>query len=136
MKRAAFEPEAETYSRGTSWRKAGLLEKDDLTGPLRAVKEGKEIEVLRKSCRIAVKAPAVPMVKVDSCNVLKSKVRVANSEINLDGDLLMIEGVMTSKKEEGALWVAFPLALIFPDGAFKSAVESAAIAVWARKEKI
>ncbi len=56
LKRAAFEPEAETYKRGTAWRKAGLLEKEGLTGALRAVKEGEEIETLRRSCRIAARA--------------------------------------------------------------------------------
>ncbi len=56
LKRAAFEPDAETYTRGTAWRKAGVLEHNGLTGALRAVKEGEEIEVLRKSCRIAAKA--------------------------------------------------------------------------------
>jgi len=56
LKRAAFEPEAETYTRGTAWRKAGILEQNGLTGALRAVKQGAEIETLRKSCRIAAKA--------------------------------------------------------------------------------
>ena len=56
LKRAAFEPEAETYTRGTAWRKAGVLEHNGLTGALRAVKEGAEIETLRRSCRIAAKA--------------------------------------------------------------------------------
>jgi Xaa-Pro aminopeptidase len=56
LKHAAFEPEAETYTRGTSWKKAGLQEKNGLTGALRAVKEGEEIATLRKSCRIAAKA--------------------------------------------------------------------------------
>lgn len=56
LKRAAFEPESETYTRGTAWRKAGVLEHNGLTGALRAVKEGAEIETLRKSCRIAAKA--------------------------------------------------------------------------------
>ena len=56
FKRAAFQPEAETYKRGTAWRKAGLIEKDGLIGALRAVKEGEEIENLRKSCRIAARA--------------------------------------------------------------------------------
>ena len=56
LKRAAFEPESETYTRGTAWRKAGVLEHNGLTGALRAVKEGEEVELLRKSCRIAAKA--------------------------------------------------------------------------------
>jgi len=56
LKRAAFEPDSETYTRGTAWRKAGLIEKGGLTAALRAVKEGEEIELMRKSCRIAAKA--------------------------------------------------------------------------------
>ncbi|HNW43640.1 MAG TPA: aminopeptidase P family protein [Elusimicrobiales bacterium] len=56
LKRAAFEPDAETYPRGTAWRKGGVLEHPGLTGALRAVKQGSEIETLRRSCRIAAKA--------------------------------------------------------------------------------
>ena len=81
------------------------------------------------------KAPAAPAVKIESFKPLKSPARVANAEIVLDGDLLVTAGVMASKKEEGTFWVAFPPALSFPDGAFKSAVESAVIAAWTRKEK-
>ncbi|OGS06880.1 MAG: hypothetical protein A3J70_12455 [Elusimicrobia bacterium RIFCSPHIGHO2_02_FULL_61_10] len=81
------------------------------------------------------KAPAAPAVKVESFKPLKSPARVANAEIILDGDLLVTAGVMASRKEEGTFWVAFPPALSFPDGAFKSALESAVIAAWTRKEK-
>ena len=56
LKRAAFEPDAETYTRGTAWRKAGVLEHGGLTGALRAIKEGEEAGTLRRSCRIAAKA--------------------------------------------------------------------------------
>ncbi len=56
LKRAAFEPDSETYSRGTAWLKAGILEKGGLTGALRAVKEGEEVKAMRKACRIAAKA--------------------------------------------------------------------------------
>ncbi|MBI4351695.1 MAG: hypothetical protein HY550_09665 [Elusimicrobia bacterium] len=80
-------------------------------------------------------APAAPAVKVDSFRPLKSAVRVANAEISFDGDLLVTAGVMASKKEEGAFWIAFPPALLFTDGAFKSAVESAVIAAWTKKDK-
>lgn len=81
------------------------------------------------------KAPAAPAVKVDSLKPLKSPVRVANAEITFDGDLLVVAGVMVSKKEEGAFWIAFPPDLVFPDPAFKSAVESAVISAWTKKNK-
>lgn len=81
------------------------------------------------------KAPPAPLVKVESFRPLKSPARVANAELSFDGDLLVVAGVMASKKEEGAFWVAFPPALAFPDGAFKSAVESAVIAAWTKKDK-
>ena len=81
------------------------------------------------------KAPAAPAVKVDSFKPLKSRTRVANADVSLDGDLLVVAGVMASSKEEGTFWVAFPQELVFTDGAFKSAVESAVIAAWTKKNK-
>lgn len=81
------------------------------------------------------KAPAAPVIKLEPFKPLKSPVRVANAEITFDGELLVVAGVMVSKKEEGAFWVAFPPGLDFPDGAFKSSVESAVIAAWTKKDK-
>ncbi|MEK7721317.1 MAG: hypothetical protein AAB359_02885 [Elusimicrobiota bacterium] len=81
------------------------------------------------------RAPAAPVVKVASFKPLKSRTRVANAEITFDGELLVMGGVMVSKKEEGTFWIAFPPDLVFPDGAFKSAVESAVIAAWTRKDR-
>lgn len=80
------------------------------------------------------KAPGRPAVKVDSFRELKSKARVANAEISFDGELLVIAGVMASRKEEGAFWIAFPPALEFTDPAFKNSVESAVIAAWTKKK--
>ncbi|HBA61394.1 MAG TPA: Xaa-Pro dipeptidase [Elusimicrobia bacterium] len=56
LKRTAFEPETESYLRGNLWKKRGFLEHKGLTASLRCVKEGEEIETIRKSCRIAAKA--------------------------------------------------------------------------------
>jgi hypothetical protein len=80
------------------------------------------------------KPGARPKVAVDALKPLKSKARVANAELSFDGELLVIAGVMVSSKEPGTYWVAFPPALAFPDGAFKSAVESAVIAAWTKKK--
>lgn len=81
------------------------------------------------------KAAAAPVVKVSSVKALKSKSRVANAEIVLDGELLVVVGVMASSKEPGTFWAAFPEVVVFSDPAFKSAVESAVIAAWAKKNK-
>ncbi|MDA8131346.1 MAG: hypothetical protein M0011_07570 [Elusimicrobia bacterium] len=81
------------------------------------------------------KAPAAPKVEVSSLKPLRSKARVANAEVTFDGELLVVAGVMASKKEEGSYWVAFPPQLSFASPAFKSAVESAVIAAWAKKGK-
>ncbi|OIN99570.1 MAG: hypothetical protein AUJ51_12435 [Elusimicrobia bacterium CG1_02_56_21] len=77
FKRAAFEPEAETYKRGTAWRKAGLVEKDGLTGALRAVKEGEEIQTLRKSCRIAARA----------FGIVKPRIKTGRTEMSVYREL-------------------------------------------------
>lgn len=93
------------------------------------------LETCFKNGCAPVRTAARPKAKVEALKPLKSPVRVANAEISMDGELLVTAGVMVSKKEEGAFWVAFPPALVFTDGAFKSAVESAVIAAWTRKNK-
>jgi hypothetical protein len=80
------------------------------------------------------KPGAAPKLKLSAPKALKSPARVANVEITFDGELLVVAGVMASKKEEGAFWVAFPGDLQFTDPAFKSAVESAVIAAWTKKK--
>lgn len=77
---------------------------------------------------------AAPKLKVEKLKPLKSPARVANAELSLDGDLLVVVGVMASRKEEGSFWVAFPPDVEFTDAAFKSAVESAVIAAWTKKK--
>ncbi len=81
------------------------------------------------------KVPAAPKFKIEAFKPLKSKARVANAEISFDGELLVVAGVMVSSKEPGTFWVAFPDELVFNEPAFKSAVESAVIAAWAKKNK-
>ncbi len=56
LKKAVFEPETENYLRGNFWKLRGFSEFKGLTSSLRAVKEGEEIDVLRRSCRIAARA--------------------------------------------------------------------------------
>lgn len=93
-----------------------------------------KLEACFKSGCAPAKAAAAPKLKVEKLKPLKSPARVANAELSLDGDLLVTVGVMASKKEEGAFWVAFPPDVEFTDGAFKSAVESAVIAAWTKKK--
>jgi hypothetical protein len=93
------------------------------------------IEACFKAGCAPAKAAAAPKVKVEALKPLKSPVRLANAEVSFDGELLVVAGVMASKKEDGTFWVAFPPELEFTDPAFKSAVESAVIAAWAKKTK-
>lgn len=93
-----------------------------------------KLEACFKNGCSPAKAAAAPKVKVEALKPLKSPARVANAEISLDGDLLVTAGVMASRKEEGAFWVAFPPDVEFTDGAFRSAVESAVIAAWTKKK--
>ncbi len=64
LKKTAFEPETATYQSGNFWKKSGFAEHAGLIQPLRAVKEGEELELLRKSCRIAAKAFGVLKPKI------------------------------------------------------------------------
>jgi hypothetical protein len=115
-----------TDNKGRKYTDIKLLSKD-LYGKLEAC--------FKNGFTKPAKAPAAPKVKIDSFRVHKSKARVASAEISFDGELLVVAGVMASRKEEDAFWVAFPSDLVFPDKAFKSAVESAVIAAWVKKGK-
>ncbi len=97
LRRAAFEPEAETYKRGTAWRKAGLQEKDGLTGALRSVKEGEEIELLRRSCHIAAKA----------FGLVKPRIKTGCTEMSVYRDLEDTMQAMGAKGPSFNLIVGF-----------------------------
>ncbi len=78
---------------------------------------------------------AAPAIKVEGFKPLKSLVRVANAEISFDKELLVVAGVMASKKEPGDFWIAFPEVLEFKDEAFKASVENTIKAAWAKNKK-
>ncbi|OGR69406.1 MAG: hypothetical protein A2081_00420 [Elusimicrobia bacterium GWC2_61_19] len=115
-----------TESKGKTFSDVKLLSKS-LYGKLEAC--------FKNGCAKPAKAPAAPKFRIEAFKPLKSKTRVANAELSFDGDLLVVAGVMASSKEPGTFWVAFPSDLAFGDGAFKSAIESAVIAAWAKKNK-
>lgn len=71
LKKAVFEPETENYLRGKFWKENGFEEYQGLTAGLRLCKEGEEIEVLRKSCKIAAKAfeQLVPTIKTGDTEI-------------------------------------------------------------------
>lgn len=56
FKKVGFDSDNETFRRGTLWKKHGFVEKPGLISSMREVKKGREIESLKKSCRIAAKA--------------------------------------------------------------------------------
>lgn len=97
LKRAAFEPETETYKRGMVWRKAGLLEQDGLTGALRAVKVGEEISTLRKSCRIAARA----------FGIVKPRIKTGRTELSVYRELEDTMQAMGAKGPSFNLIVGF-----------------------------
>ena len=88
LRRTAFDPEFETYNRGTLWRKNGFSEKGGLLGSLRAIKEGEEVSDLRKSCRIAAKA----------FGIVKPRIRTGRTELSVYREL---EDVMQSMGAKG-----------------------------------
>lgn len=53
MKKVGFDSANESYALGTLWKKAGFIECPELTRDSRAVKNGAEAAILRKSCKIA-----------------------------------------------------------------------------------
>ncbi|MBO4556277.1 MAG: M24 family metallopeptidase, partial [Elusimicrobiales bacterium] len=71
LKKCVFEPETENYLRGKFWKENGFEEYQGLTAGLRIRKEGEEIEILRKSCKIAAKAfeKLVPAIKTGDTEI-------------------------------------------------------------------
>jgi hypothetical protein len=89
----------------------------------------------RRGCVRPAKPPKDPSFKVLALKPLRSKVRVANAQVSFDGDLLVVAGVMASRREPGTFWVAFPPELSFSSPSFKSAVESGVIDAWVKRGK-
>ncbi len=86
--KTVFDPEYETYNRGTFWRRNGFAELGGLVGSLRAIKEGEEVEDLRKSCRIAARA----------FGVIKPRVKTGRTELSVYREL---EDIMQSMGAKG-----------------------------------
>jgi len=102
FKKTAFEPATETYLRGRFWKKSGFSEKKGLTAGLRAVKEGEETDMLRRSCHIAAKA----------FKIIKPRIKTGRTELSVAREL---EDIMQSM---GAKGPSFNLIIGFgPDSA-------------------
>jgi Xaa-Pro aminopeptidase len=102
LKKTVFEPENETYLRGNFWKKQGFAEQKGLTASLRAVKEGGELELLRKSCRIAGRA----------FGMIRPRIKTGRTELSVSREL---EDIMQGL---GASGNSFPLIVGFgPDSA-------------------
>jgi hypothetical protein len=128
--------------KGVAWEKGGVIMpltenrgKTFADVKLLSKKAYARIEACFRTGCAPVKAAAAPKVEIKALKPLKSPARVANAEVAFDGELLVVAGVMASRKEEGTFWVAFPPELEFSDPAFKSSVESAVIAAWTKKTR-
>ncbi|MFA6433675.1 MAG: aminopeptidase P family protein [Elusimicrobiales bacterium] len=97
LKKTVFEPETETYLRGRFWRKNGFAEFRGLTAGLRAVKEGEEISVLRKSCRIAARA----------FGLIKPRIKTGRTELSVSRELEDLMQAMGAKGPSFNLIVGF-----------------------------
>lgn len=97
LKKTVFEPETASYLRGNFWKKKGFGEQRGLTAVLRAVKEGEEVELLRKSCRIAARA----------FGLIKPRIKTGRTELSVYREL---EDIMQGM---GASGVSFSLIVGF-----------------------
>jgi Xaa-Pro aminopeptidase len=97
LRKVAFDPEYETYTRGLVWRKYGFTEKGGLIGSLRAIKEGEEAADLRKSCRIAARA----------FGLIKPRIKTGRTELSVYRELEDIMQAMGAKGPSFNLIVGF-----------------------------
>jgi len=97
LKKTVFEPETETYIRGNTWKTKGFAEYRGLTSSLRAVKMGEEIEILRKSCRIAGKA----------FGLIKPRIKTGRTELSVYRELEDIMQAMGASGNSFNLIIGF-----------------------------
>ena len=97
FKKTAFEPETENYIRGNFWKKHGFSEQKGLTASLRAVKEGPEIETIRKSCHIAAKA----------IRIVQPHIKTGRTELSVSHELEDVMQAMGAKGPSFNLIVGF-----------------------------
>lgn len=97
LKKAVFEPETESYIRGNFWKKCGFAEHKGLTSSLRTVKEGEEVEILRKSCQIAAKA----------FGLIKPRIKTGRTELSVYRELEDIMQAMGAKGPSFNLIIGF-----------------------------
>ncbi len=97
LRKTAFEPGTETYLRGTFWKKQGFVERGGLTALLRSVKEGEEISILRRSCRMAAKA----------FTLVKPRIKSGRTEISVSRELDDIMQAMGAKGPSFNLIIGF-----------------------------
>lgn len=81
LKNVVFDPEAETYQQGKFWEKNGLKEFSGLVKTLRMIKEGEELNSVKKACSIAAK----------TFEIIKPKIKegVTEREIALEMEYTM-----------------------------------------------
>jgi Xaa-Pro aminopeptidase len=96
-KKTAFEPENAGYLRGNFWKKHGFAEQGGLTSALRAVKEGEELALLRKSCLIAGKA----------FGMIKPRIKTGRTELSVYRELEDIMQGMGASGNSFSLIVGF-----------------------------
>jgi Xaa-Pro aminopeptidase len=97
LRKTAFEPGTETYLRGTFWKKQGFVERGGLIALLRSVKEGEEISILRRSCRMAAKA----------FTLVKPRIKSGRTEISVSRELDDIMQAMGARGPSFNLIVGF-----------------------------
>ncbi len=73
---------------------------------------------------------AAPAVKVGQIRPLRSETRLANAEVSIDGELLVVLGLMKSRY--GGLWVAYPSNFKVKNAKLKSAIAIAVKEAYSR----
>ena len=97
LRKVVFDPETETYTQGKFWLSQGLKERSGLVQSLRLIKEGEELENVRKACRIAAKTFGLIKPRI--------KAGVTEREIALEMEYMMQKMGASAKSFE--LIVAF-----------------------------
>lgn len=97
LKKTVFDPSCESYAEGKFWISSGLKEFSGLVSSLRMIKEGEELERVRKACKIAAQ----------TFRIIKPKIKTGVKEVEIAAEMEHIMRKLGASEKSFDLIIAF-----------------------------